>query len=137
MAAIAFNASAFYAAFPAFQGTIPEESLAQYWITAGLYISNPTWGCRNTAKTTQYLNLMTAHLAAISQLIMSGTTPGLITQSTIDKVSVTLQPPPLKTQFQYWLNLTPYGQQLLALLQVNSVGGQYIGGRPVRAGFRC
>lgn len=135
MAVIAFNVTAFYAAFPAFQAT-PVTTLNQYWSMATGYITNQVWGCRNVAKQTQYLNLMTAHLAALNDLIAAGQTPGLITGATIDKITVTLTPPPMKDQFQWWLNITPYGQQLLALLQVNSVGGWFIGGSPQRSFFR-
>jgi hypothetical protein len=53
----------------------------------------------------------------------------------IDKVNVSLTPPPLKNQWQWWLSISPWGQQLWALLQVNSVGGHYIGGSPVLSGF--
>lgn len=136
MAVIGFDLKAFYAAFPAFQQT-PAQRLNEYWNMATGFISNQVWGCRgNVARQTQYLNLMTAHLAAINDMIASGQTPGVVIQATIDKISVTMQPPPEKDQFQWWLNTTPYGQQLLVMLQMNSVGGWFIGGSPVRAGFR-
>jgi hypothetical protein len=79
---------------------------------------------------------MTAHLAAISVLIAAGQIPGLVQNATIDKITVGLTPPPIPNQFQWWLNITPYGQQLLAMLQVNSVGGFYIGGLPERSAIR-
>ena len=43
----------------------------------------------------------------------------------------------LKNQWQYWLNSTEYGKQLLAILQAQSVGGLYAPGGAGRAGFRC
>ncbi|OWK47571.1 hypothetical protein FRUB_01270 [Fimbriiglobus ruber] len=43
-----------------------------------------------------------------------------MTGATIDKISVTLEPPPAPNAWQYWLQSSPYGQQLLALLQVVS-----------------
>lgn len=82
------------------------------------------------------LTLLTAHLAALGVLIAAGQVPGLVQTATVDKVSVSLTPPPILTQFQWWLSLTPYGQQLLALLQVASVGGIYIGGLPEISAFR-
>jgi hypothetical protein len=47
-----------------------------------------------------------------------------------------MQPPPETNQWQWWLSLSPWGQQLLALLLVKSAGGFYIGGFPERQGFR-
>ena len=105
MAAIEFNLQAFYAAFPAFQQK-PVDSLQQYWNVALSYVDNQIYGCTNVANQTQYLNLMTAHLVALSDLIIAGETPGMVTGAGIDKVNVTLQPPPEKNQFQWWLNLT-------------------------------
>ena len=61
--------------------------------------------------------------------------PGIITEATVDKVDVKLEPPPLPNQWQFWLGTTIYGQQLLALLQGKSVGGTYYGGPPVLAAF--
>ena len=79
---------------------------------------------------------MTAHLLALSVMIASGNTPGVMVAATIDKISITLEPPPAPNAWQYWLQTTPYGQQLLALLQVASVGGFYAAsGVPGRAGF--
>jgi hypothetical protein len=82
------------------------------------------------------LNLMTAHLVFLSDQVAAGETGGVVTGATIDKVSVTLEPPPSSNNWQYWLNQSPYGKQLLALLQVASVGGMYVSTAvPGRAGF--
>lgn len=143
MATIPFDPTAFRAQFPQFQNTstFPDSTLQVYFATAGLYINNQAGGSYcgglTTAQKIQALYLMTAHLAALSVLILSGQTPGILTGATIDKISVTIEPPPAPNQWQYWLQTTPYGQQLLALLQVASVGGLYITtGAPGRAGFR-
>ena len=111
-----------------------------YWDTASVYI-NPNYyniiGGFTLAQQTQCLNLMTAHLLFLFNLINTNQTPGIVTQATIDKISVTLQPPPEVNQWQFWLNQTPYGQQLLSLLQVVSAGGVYVNSAPPgRAGFR-
>ncbi len=79
---------------------------------------------------------MTAHLAKIGDMIASGEAPSIVNASTIDKISVTLTPPPAKNQFQWWLNTTPYGAQLLTLLSMAAVGGIYTGGSPERSAFR-
>lgn len=139
---ITFNAAAFRIAFPAFADptAYPDNVLQVYWNTASLYISNQSYGCfcgfMSTDQRTQALNAMTAHLIAISAQIAAGDTPGIVTAATIDKVSVTIAEPPSNNTWQYWLNSTPYGQQVLALLQVAGVGGGYYGGSPEAWAFR-
>lgn len=134
MAVLEFDVNAFWAAFPAFQQT-PIVELQSYWDSATLFVSDQTW-CPTSPLRPRYINLMTAHLAALACLIAAGDSGGIVTGATIDKISVTLQPPPEVDQFQWWLNQTPYGQQLLALLQVQSVAGFYVGGGPELSSFR-
>jgi hypothetical protein len=142
MGAIIFNPANFRDQFPAFQCTPPisDATLQGFFNTATIYISNPNGYCYRGGFTQpqrmQALYLMTAHLTAISQTIAQKQSTGVMINATVDKVSVTLQPPELPNQWQYWLQSTPYGQQLLALLQVLSVGGAYIGGSPQRSSFR-
>lgn len=131
MAVINFDASEFRSQFSAFQCSpaYSDSALQMYFDTASLYISNRyrSW-CNylNPAQRKQALYLMTAHLAAISQKAQSGQSVGILTQGSVDKVSVTVAPPPAPNQWQYWLQSTPYGQQLLALLQVCAAGGFYV-----------
>ena len=118
----------------------PESLMQMYWDIASNYISTvANWGALQGSMRQYALNLMVAHLAFLAGIIASGAgntqVPGLMQTATIDKVTVGLTPPPLPNQFQWWLNLTPYGQQLLALLQINSVGGFYIGGSAPLAAF--
>lgn len=125
-----FDIPAFRLAYPAFANSVTysDATLTAYWDSAACYISNEDYGYLNGLCRLKALNLMTAHLAAIATLIASSKTPGLVQAATIDKISVTLTPPPLANQWQWWLSLTPYGQQLFALLQVQLAGGYYIGG---------
>ena len=141
MPCINYNDTAFRALFAPYANTTtyPANIIQGYWNSAILYISN-RYGGRFTGKTvaqqTQMINLMTAHLLYLAGLIAGGNTPGIITGATIDKISVTIEPPPVKNQWQYWLQTTPYGQELLALLQVVGVGGFYATSAPPgRAGF--
>ena len=138
MADIAFNLSAFRAQFTSFSDAAkyPDLSLTSWFDTGANYISADDYGDLTVAQRTLALNFMTAHLLALNDIILTGDTPGLVQNATIDKVSVTMTPPPLKNQWQHWLCLTPYGQQLLALLQSMSVGGFFVGGRPEVSAFR-
>jgi hypothetical protein len=138
--AITLDLCQFRAQFPQFDlATITDNTITAQFNAASNYISAQygSWysNC-NASRQILALYLMTAHLCAISLNIAQGTVAGVLTASTADKVSITLAPPELPNQWQYWLQTTPYGQQLLALLQVASIGGYYAGGRPELAAFR-
>lgn len=140
---LTFDVTLFRTQFPAFSNAtnFPDETLQMYWDMATCYISDTNCGvlngnCRQTA-----INLMTAHLTQISVIIganpTTSGTPKVVTGSTIDKISVTLTPPPFNnSQYWWWLSTTPYGAQLLALLQAKAIGGMYVGGLPETAAFR-
>lgn len=147
MAIIALDIAKFRALFPAFcdASITPDVMIETYWEAASNYINNEVGGCycggMNTSQQTLALNYMTAHLLHLMKMISSGGgsgggSGGIVTSATIDKVSVSLEPPPVADQWSWWLNTSPYGSQLLALLSVLSVGGFYAGGRPEIAGFR-
>ena len=140
MGAINYNDSAFRALFPAYadSGTYPMATLQGYWNSAILYVNNCGWSAMSLAQQTQAINLMTAHIAYINGIIASGNIPAMVNGASIDKISVTLQPPPFgSSQFKWWLGLSPYGQQLLALFAVVGVGGYYsTAAIPGRLGFR-
>jgi hypothetical protein len=138
MAVITFNIPQFRERFPAFAdtATFPDARLTMQWDMAACYINPENYGYLHGACREQAIQLMTAHLLALSVLIESGSTPAMVSSSTVDKVSVSLTPPPVKSQFGWWLSLTPYGAQLLALLSMKAVGGLYVGGLPERAAFR-
>lgn len=117
--------------------TYPNPTLQFYYDTAGLYIENTQYGFLARAGATQHsLYLMMAHLLKLGKTISEGGQPGITISATIDKISTAMQQVALKNQWQYWLASTPYGAQLLTLLQVQSVGGFYTPGGAGRAGFR-
>ncbi len=136
-----FDVTQFRIDYPQFSDDVkfPDATLQMYWDWATCYISDRDYGFLHGRCRFHAINLMTAHLAALSVVIAQGNysqIPGIVQSATINKISVSLTPPPLENQWQWWLSLTPYGQQLLALLQVQSVGGFMIGGAPVRSAFR-
>lgn len=142
MSVITFDVAAFRASFPAFADitAYSNQTLQGYFDSACIFIDPNTSSCwwlglRDAAKY-RALNLMTAHLAQLGTQAAAGQTTGQVQSSTIDKVSVSLTPPPNPNQWQWWLGLTAYGQQLLALLQAKAAGGFYIGGLPELAAFR-
>jgi hypothetical protein len=137
---LVYNDADFRLAFPFFANatTFPEALLSMNFTNGTNYISDYNAGFLANGNRQYALYLMTAHLTQLGVLIAAnnGAAPMIETQATVDKISVTVQPPPQKNQWQYWLNLTPWGAQLLALLQVASAGGWYVGGLPERAAFR-
>ncbi len=139
MATLTFDVAAFRVQFPAFadETLFPDATLQMYWDNATCYMDdNGSYGILTGACRQLALNYLTAHLAAISVIIAGGDIPGQVQASTVDKVSVTLTPPENPNQWQWWLGTTPYGQQLLALLQARSAGGWYVGGLPESGAFR-
>lgn len=133
-----FDVTKFREMFPEFvnPADYPDARLQMYWDMATCYVSDVNYGwlsgnCRFTA-----INLMTAHLTALSVIIAAGQTPGFENQAKIDKITVSLTPPPDQTQYGWWLDTTPYGMQLAALLSAKSVAGFYIGGSPEILAFR-
>lgn len=141
MSTIALTIPDFRALFPHFAdaGVFPDQKIqAQFDLATG-YISSDSYGDVPVAARTQALYLMTAHLLALGVIIATGNytgQPGVLNSSSIGDVSVSLTPPPAKSQWRWWLNTTPYGAQLISLLEFQSVGGFFVGGLPERAAFR-
>lgn len=138
MATIIFDISDFRQRFPEFADdiTYPDAMLQMYFEMATCYVSDEDYGCLVGSCRELALGFMTAHLVKIGTDTTTGDDPSFVTSATVDKVSVSTQPPPQKDQYEWWLSLTSYGQQLLALLRSKSAGGFYIGGSLERAAFR-
>lgn len=134
MTTITLDTTVFRATFPAYADTTkyPDVQLQAWFNAATSYISDEYsdgWANFMTLKqATQALYTMTAMWGDITAQIASGDTPGIVTSATIDKISVGTAAPPVKNQWQYWLSSSPYGQMLLALLQIAGVGGKYYPG---------
>ena len=77
--------------------------------------------------------LLAAHLLNQQNNIANGDTTGGVQQSaSIDKISVSNAPAPYSDNFDYWLNQSVYGQELLAYLNMKVVTPQYVGGSFIR-----
>lgn len=132
MAVIEFNVAKFRETFPEFSDPIlyTDLFLEGKWISATCYVSDADAGQLSGACREYAIQLMTAHLCKIFKLIQEGLQPSYAVSSSIDKISVGLQPPPINTGdfFRFWLMATAYGQELAALLKMRSVGGFMVGG---------
>jgi hypothetical protein len=135
---ITFNPDTFRVQFPQFADlyAYPDVTLQGNFDLGTSYVSADTFGSMTVAARTYALNLMTAHLLALGTIIATGGTPGNVIGSRVGDVQVQLQPPPARSQWAWWLNTTPYGAQLVALLDMQSAGGFFVGGLPERAAFR-
>lgn len=138
---ITFDIAKFRLLFVQFADPVayPDALLELKWELALGYVSDRNCGRLRNAQREYAIMLVVAHLLTLDLYIMSNGAQGsggIVTASTVDKVSVTLLPPPVGSAWDYWLQQTPYGAQLLALLSAASVGGFYVGGLPERAAFR-
>lgn len=135
---IQYNDAVFRAMFPAFVSTVtyPEALLSLYWGVASQYISIYPQCDWSVAQQTLALNQMTAHITQLNVLAATGQQAGFVENASVGAVSVSVQAPPNTDQWEWWLNQTPYGAMLLALLQTLTVGGFYIAdGVPARGMF--
>ena len=145
----AYNDANFRAQYPAFANVavFPTATLQANWNVAGAFVKTnaPDW-LINDAQGQLMLDLMAAQITQLqynqAQAALNGNptgggaAAGALIQATEGTVSVGFAPPPQKSSLQAWLNQTPYGQQLLALLNVLTSVGWYSGGSPERRGFR-
>lgn len=84
--------------------------------------------------------LVVAHMLTLRARENDGESQsGAITSASILGVSVSFAAPPAGTADDHWFNLTPYGQQFLALMaKCKSAASApfYVGNMPERAAFR-
>lgn len=127
-----FDLSAFRTAYPVFD-SVPDATV-QAAATSALCLIGQD-GCDCDVPQWQ---LMVAHLLYIQGQVATGNGgAGAVTSATIDKVSVAFAAPPFGTSaYKFWLFKSPYGGQLLAMLERCSKGGVYVGGLPERSAFR-
>lgn len=136
---ITFDPVAWRAQFPQFGNDTewPDAQLSGLFDMACCFIWPFPWRAVGRKCLTLMLYLMTAHLAESQRMLNAGqATSGVQTGASVDKVSVSLQAPPITSGWQQWLSTTPYGLQLWALLSVRSKGGFYVGGSIERYGYR-
>lgn len=138
MATLLFDVDDFRAQFPGLFPDPPntDELIEVFWGAAICYVSPDTEGALSADCRRQVLNLVTAHLITLSESAQAGNQPGFVVSASIDKISVTVQAPPSKTAFQFFLHQTPFGVQAYALLYAHGAGGSYHGGFNELGSFR-
>lgn len=138
---MAFDVAAFRQAFPAFadETFYPDATIAAAANMADCYISTSSkwYRCENCIALMQ--QLITAHLLLLngSEFVPGMTNTGVMTSASIDGISVGFAVNTAnKGSFMTWLDKTPYGEQLAALLARFAKTIGYIGGSPERRAFR-
>lgn len=129
---MAFPLSDFRLLYPAF-ASVTDGVVLAVSVQAECFVAPTACGC-----TDQAWMLATAHMLALRNAAASGNTqPGLLTGATVGGVSFSYQAPATGTSaYRFWLAVSPYGIELMALLKGCSVGGVLVGGYPERAAFR-
>lgn len=120
------------------EATYPDVMIQSWWVQANCVMAEPCV-CLTDDCGSQMLYLMTAHIGASLTALAaggSGGKAGILTSSSIDKVSVTYTLPPYKNGWQFWLSKTPYGLQLWAMLTTAAAGGFSVNRRPEARAFR-
>lgn len=130
MTNINVNEDDFKKSFPEFSEV---ENIEFYIMRAQCYVSPNNYGILSDEKRKLAIYLFTAHLLTLQKNIAEGQTAvGLTASASIDRVSVSMVPPPSFGAFEYWLNQTQYGAELLALLEIEFSTPLLLGGSFIR-----
>lgn len=135
MSDITLVLSDFRTQFPVYFGS-SDAQITMYFNMATDYISVKNYGLLKDNSRTLALYLLTAHLLHIAGQVSNNIHSGVVTSATEGSVSVSLMQPNVTSALKFWLNQSPYGQQLLALLSVKSAFGLYVGGSKSQANIR-
>lgn len=130
MTNIDVNENEFKNNFPEFNNAL---NIELYITRAKCYVSPKNYGILSDDKRKLAIYLFTAHLLTLQKCIADGQNAvGLTASASIDRVSVSMVPPPSFGAFEYWLNQTQYGAELLALLQIEFSTPLLLGGSFIR-----
>lgn len=132
---VVVSLSEFYSEYPEFNtdqySTICPIALRQ----SKTFISINNCGRLTDDKRKTAIYLMSAHLSVLSLRNQTnitssgGSTAGIVASAAVGEVNVSYQQIPTdKSMFDYWLATTPYGLELLALLEMLSTIPFYVGG---------
>lgn len=142
---VVITVAEFREGFPEFSNTTKyKDAYIQRQInTAEIFISDKNYIIRPAVRKLA-IEYMTAHLIYLETLDSNGNfvgwndsaTSGAVTSSHIGDVSVSLQPPIATEEWELWLEATPYGKLLLALLELQAPKHLYFPGKPNPRGIK-
>lgn len=134
--AINITVADFRQAFPEFSDTTkyPDQFLQRFLTLAQVYISNVSHKRLKDDVRKLAIQYMAAHLMWFYETDGNGNIisikdegAGLQTSSHIGDVSVSMQVPQTNSEWEEWLNHSPYGRMLLALLGLHTSSIFYVG----------
>lgn len=144
MAEITVTVADMRAAFPEFgsETQYPDAFLQRFLTEATCFISTRNYRLRPQVRILA-IEYMAAHLMTLSAVNGDGTpnasfsdAGGAVTSAHIDGVSVSMQAPIASDAFAQWIQTTPYGKALWALLTANNPVGVFWCGNPKAWGIR-
>lgn len=137
MASVTLNITTFRSQYPEFTSEIKftDSAVTMAFNKATIFFKNETNCELDEVQLEVILYLMTAHLLKVQSNTLKGGS-GLVGSATIDKVSISIISPKNLSEFEYFLNQTIYGQELLALMAILTLGGFYVGGSPETMAFK-
>lgn len=126
----------FYEEYPEFDTDEYKNICPFCFRTAKIQIKIKNCGRLRDENRINAIYLLTAHLSLLTSKNRSGQSGGMgsgqVASATVGEVSVSYVQIPGLDSWSYWLTLTPYGLQLLALLEALTAVPFYIGGSLVR-----
>ena len=131
MSNVTVSLNCFYKQYPQFNNATYEDICPKCFKRSQVYISIKNSGPLCDEKRTTAIYLLTAHLTQLTYQAQQNTGAGgagMVAGATVDGVSVNYVQVPDMSQWDYWLNLTPYGAELLFLLNTLTAVPTYHGG---------
>lgn len=130
MSKVIVSIDSFYKQFPQFYNEEYQNICPNCLQRALTYISDINCGLLRGCKREKAIYLLTAHLTQLTYQAQNNqqSGAGMVASATVDGVSVSYVQIPNMNQFDYWLNLTPYGAELLFLLNTLTAVPTYHGG---------
>lgn len=144
MSVVKITVEEFRAAFPELADTTTyPDAVLQRWLTmAEAYISTRNYRVKPAVRVLM-IELMAMHLMTLfASMGGSGaiggesTAGGTITSATVGSVSVSLQAPIATDAYAQWIQSTPYGKALWALMSAQNPTGIFWVGKPCSWGIR-
>lgn len=130
MSEITVSIDEFYTYFPEFNTEEYEAIAVSALARAQVYVSLSNTGRLTDERRKLAIYLLTAHITTLMYKTQTGEgAVGQVASASVGEVSVSyVQIPTQEDEFEYWLGQTPYGLELLALLNVLSSVPFYYGG---------
>lgn len=128
---VSVSLSEFYSLYPEFNTENYTSICPACFNRAQCYFSIQNMGRLQNCNRKSAIYLMTAHLSLLTYRNQSGAggaASGLVASAAVGEVNVSYVQIPNLDKWEYWLSLTPYGLELLALLDRLTAIGFYFGG---------